>query len=167
MTFQGIFPKRQKQFAEKLGKLVSNELLSFDDIKQKIADPRNINAIMPFLEQKIDFFLKTKISEVFPVISMFIGDNTINQLKGIFMSELQSMFPELINSYMNTLEKQLDLEKIVTDKVSGFSTDKMEAILNQIMSKEFRFIECHRRPRLPVYRMPRPSVRRSPGRQGS
>ena len=141
MTFQGIFPKRQKQFAEKLGKLVSNELLSFDDIKQKIADPRNINAIMPFLEQKIDFFLKTKISEVFPVISMFIGDNTINQLKGIFMSELQSMFPELINSYMNTLEKQLDLEKIVTDKVSGFSTDKMEAILNQIMSKEFRFIE--------------------------
>jgi uncharacterized membrane protein YheB (UPF0754 family) len=33
------------------------------------------------------------------------------------------------------------LEKIVTEKVYGFSSDKMEAILNQIMSKEFRFIE--------------------------
>lgn len=141
ITFQGIFPKRQQQFAEKLGKLVSTELLSFDEIKQKIADPKNIDAIMPFLEEKIDYFLRTKISEVFPVISMFIGDNTINQLKGIFMNELQSMFPELINSYMKTLESKLDLEKIVTDKVSGFSTDKMENILNQIMSKEFRFIE--------------------------
>lgn len=141
ITFQGIFPKRQQQFAEKLGKLVSTELLSFDEIKKKIADPQNINALMPFLENKIDFFLRTKISEVFPVISMFIGDNTINQLKGIFMKELQTMFPELIDSYMKTLESQLDLEKIVTEKVSGFSTDKMETILNQIMSKEFRFIE--------------------------
>jgi uncharacterized membrane protein YheB (UPF0754 family) len=42
---------------------------------------------------------------------------------------------------MKTLETQLDLEKIVTEKVYGFSSDKMEAILNQIMSKEFRFIE--------------------------
>lgn len=141
ITFQGIFPKRQKQFAEKLGKLVSTELLSFEEIKQKIADPKNIDAIMPFLEQKIDYFLRTKISEVFPVISMFIGVNTINQLKGIFMNELQSMFPDLINSYMKTLESKLDLEKIVSDKVSSFSTDKMENILNQIMSKEFRFIE--------------------------
>jgi uncharacterized membrane protein YheB (UPF0754 family) len=141
ITFQGIFPKQQRQFAEKLGKLVSSELLSFDDIKKKIADPKNIEAIMPMLEQKIDFFLRTKLSDVFPVISMFIGDSTINQLKGVFMSELETMFPDLINSYMKTLETQLDLEKIVTEKVYGFSSDKMEAILNQIMSKEFRFIE--------------------------
>ena len=141
ITFQGIFPKQQRQFAEKLGKLVNSELLSFDDIKKKMADPKNIEAIMPMLEQKIDFFLRTKLSDVFPVISMFIGDSTINQLKGVFMSELETMFPDLINSYMKTLETQLDLEKIVTEKVYGFSSDKMEAILNQIMSKEFRFIE--------------------------
>jgi uncharacterized membrane protein YheB (UPF0754 family) len=30
---------------------------------------------------------------------------------------------------------------MVTEKVSGFSSDKMELILNQIMSKEFRFVE--------------------------
>jgi uncharacterized membrane protein YheB (UPF0754 family) len=35
ITFHGIFPKRQAQFAEKLGKLVSNELLSFEDIAEK------------------------------------------------------------------------------------------------------------------------------------
>jgi uncharacterized membrane protein YheB (UPF0754 family) len=42
---------------------------------------------------------------------------------------------------MNTLESTLDLEKIVTEKVKGFSTDKMEEILIQIMEKEFRFVE--------------------------
>jgi len=36
ITFHGIFPKRQQQFAEKLGKLVSAEFLSFNDIEEKI-----------------------------------------------------------------------------------------------------------------------------------
>ena len=37
ITFHGIFPKRQKIFAEKLGKMISAEFLSFEDIEQKIS----------------------------------------------------------------------------------------------------------------------------------
>jgi uncharacterized membrane protein YheB (UPF0754 family) len=141
ITFHGIFPKRQQQFAEKLGKLVSEELLSFTEIEEKIVNPDNLSKMMPLVEGKIDLFLREKLSSVFPMISMFIGQNTINQLKIVFMQELESMFPEIIGSYMKNIESQLDLEKMVTEKVSGFSSDKMESILNQIMSKEFRFVE--------------------------
>ena len=141
ITFHGIFPKRQQQFAEKLGKLVSEELLSFTEIEEKIVNPDNLSKMMPLVEEKIDLFLREKLSIVFPMISMFIGQNTINQLKTVFMQELESMFPEIIGSYMKNIESQLDLEKMVTEKVSGFSSDKMESILNQIMSKEFRFVE--------------------------
>lgn len=141
ITFHGIFPKRQRQFAEKLGKLVSAELISFKEIEDKITDHDNIKQLMPLIEGKIDEFLRLRLSDAFPIISMFIGDSTINQLKGIFMSELEVIFPDLIKSYMKKLESQLDLEKMVTEKVYGFSSDKMEEILNQIMSKEFRFVE--------------------------
>ncbi len=141
LTFQGVFPKRQRQFAEKLGKLVSTELLSFKEIEEKIVNPENLKKLMPFVEAKVDDFLRRKLSDAFPIISMFIGDSTINQLKTIFMAELEIIFPEMIASYMKNLESQLDLEKIVTEKVYGFSSDKMESILNQIMSKEFKFIE--------------------------
>jgi len=141
ITFHGIFPKRQRQFAEKLGILVSTELLSFKEIEQKITSTDNVNKLMPFVETKVDEFLRVKLSDAFPVISMFIGENTIQQLKGIFMQELQLIFPQVINKHVKHLESELDLEKIVTEKVSGFSSDKLEQILNQIMSKEFRFIE--------------------------
>jgi len=141
ITFQGVFPKRQRQFAEKLGKMVSTELISFKEIEEKIVNPDNIKKLMPFVEAKVDDFLRRKLSDAFPIISMFIGDSTINQLKTIFMAELDIIFPEMIASYMKNLESQLDLEKIVTEKVYGFSSDKMEAILVQIMSKEFKFIE--------------------------
>ncbi len=141
ITFHGIFPKRQVQFAEKLGIMVSKELISFAEIEEKITDPKNIEKMMPIVEAKIDEFLRTRLSDAFPIISMFIGENTINQLKTVFMKELETLFPNMIKSYMKSIESTLDLEKIVTQKVSGFSSDKMENILNQIMSKEFRFVE--------------------------
>lgn len=140
-TFHGIFPKRQKQFAEKLGKLVSEELLSFQDIEQKIINPENLEKLMPYIEQHIDNFLRVKLAEKMPVISMFIGEKTIQELKTVFTAELQQLFPMIMKNYMGQLQKDLDLEKIVIEKVAGFSSDKLEQVLTSIMSKEFRFVE--------------------------
>ena len=141
VTFQGIFPKRQQQFAMKLGKLVSNELLSFAEIEQKISDPANVEKVLPLLETHIDTFLREKLSAEIPMLGMLIGDKTILQVKGVFLKELEELFPVLMKQYMTTLKNELDLEKIVIEKVGRFSSDKLEDILNQIMSTEFRFVE--------------------------
>lgn len=141
MTIQGVFPKRQQQFAEKLGKLVSRELLSFDDIKQKIARPENVNKIMPLVEKHIDNFLQVKLGEKMPIVRAFVGESTLNQMKSILMEELEALFPALMEDYMHQVKTDLDLEQIVTRKIAAFSTDKLEEILMQIMSKEFVFIE--------------------------
>lgn len=141
ITFHGIFPKRQQQFAEKLGKLVSQELLSFSDIESKITNPENLEKIMPVVESHIDQFLRVKLAEAMPMISMFIGEKTINQLKEVFLTEMRSLFPVIMSNYMGKLQQELDLEKIVVSKVASFSSDKLESILNQIMAKEFKFVE--------------------------
>lgn len=141
ITFQGIFPKRQQQFATKLGKLVSDELLSFQDISSKITHPDNLKKVMPLIDQHIDQFLRTQLPEQMPIVSLFIGDSTIRELKSVFLVKLESLFPELMEKYMHTMQDQLNLEAIVTEKVAGFSSDKMEQILMSIMQKEFRFVE--------------------------
>jgi len=141
ITFHGIFPKRQKIFAEKLGKMISAEFLSFEDIEQKIASPQNLEKLMPLIGAHVDNFLKNKLSDEMPFLSLFIGNKTIKSLKKIFMQELETLFPQIMKSYTGHLQEELDLEKIVIEKVSAFSTDKLEDILYQIMSKEFRFVE--------------------------
>jgi uncharacterized membrane protein YheB (UPF0754 family) len=141
LTFQGIFPKRQDQFAERLGKLVSEEFLSFGDIERKIADPTNLEKILPMVDQHIDAFLHNKLSEKFPMLSMFIGEKTINTMKKAFMEELEELFPVLMQQYVNTLQKELDLQHIVEEKVKQFSSDKLENVLYQVMSKELAFVE--------------------------
>jgi uncharacterized membrane protein YheB (UPF0754 family) len=141
ITFHGIFPKRQAQFAAKLGKLVSEELLSFQEIEQKITDPANLQNIMPDVDAHIDQFLRVKLVTQMPMIGMCIGDKTIAELKKVFLEEMASLFPIIMKSYMLSLKDQLNLEQIVMEKVSRFSSDKLEQILLAIMSKEFRFVE--------------------------
>ena len=141
ITFQGIFPKRQRVFAEKLGKMISVEFLSFEDIQQKITSPKNLQKLMPLIEDHVDNFLRNKLGDEMPFLSLFIGDKTIRKLKNIFMQELETLFPQIMKKYADHLQEELDLEKIVTDKVTAFSSDKLESILYQIMSKEFRFVE--------------------------
>lgn len=141
IKIQGIFPKRQEQFAIKLGKLVSEQLLSFDDIESKLTNPANVQKMMPQLETHLDHFLRVKLKETMPMISAFIGDKTIEKLKKVFVDELQELFPSLIKNYAASLKNDLDLEQIVTEKVKNFSSDQLEDILYQIMAKEFRFVE--------------------------
>ena len=141
LTIQGIFPKNQRLIAEKLGQVVGKELLSFDEIEQKVTNPENLQRLRPDIEQHIDHFLRNKLKEVFPMLAMLIGEKTILQLKDAFLLELETLFPVLMKSYMTKLEKDLDLEKIVTEKVAAFSSEKLEDILNQITKKEFKFLE--------------------------
>lgn len=141
ITFHGIFPKRQQKFAEKLGKLVSQEFLSFDDIEKKISNPENLKQIMPLIEEHVDDFLRNRLKEEMPVISMFIGDKTISNLKTLFMNEIEILLPMVMKKYAANLKNELDLEQIVVAKVAAFSSDKLEEVLYQIMSKEFRFVE--------------------------
>ncbi len=141
LSFHGIFPKRQKQFAQKLGATVANELLHFDEIAMRINDPQNLKKLTPFIEQHIDHFLHEKLKEKLPVISMFVGEGTMQKLKEGLMEEIEVLLPQLIGKFTENLSAQIDIEKIVTEKVRDFSSDKLEAILIGIMSKEFRFVE--------------------------
>ncbi len=141
ITIQGVFPHNQQRIAQKLGQVVSNELLSFKEIEHKITNPENIQKLWPDIENHIEEFLKVKLKDIFPMLSMFIGDKTIQQVKEAFLTELENLFPILMKNYMSKLEHELDLEKIVTEKVAGFSSDKLENILQQITKKEFQFLE--------------------------
>lgn len=141
MTFHGVFPKKQQQIAENLGRIVGQELLSFKDIESKITNPENIRSIYPLVENHIDNFLNHKLKESMPMIAMFIGEKTIEQFKGVFMDELKELLPELLKNYVGNLKSQLDLEKIVYEKVAAFSSDRLEDMLNKILTKEFRFVE--------------------------
>ncbi len=138
---QGIFPKNKVLIADMLGNMVSTDLLPFNDIEQRITSKENLEKLKPEIEKHVDAFLNHKLRDVFPILSKFIGVKTSNQLKEAFLVELESIFPVMINTYMLQLKNDIDLKKVVSDKVEGFSNEKLESILRQMTKKEFQFLK--------------------------
>ena len=138
ITFHGVFPKNQQRIAEQLGKVVGKELLSFDEIEQKITNPENLQKLKPEIEAHIDNFLSNKLKDVFPMLSMFIGDKTINKLKEAFLKELETLFPVLIKNYIDKLKQDVDIEKIIEAKLSAVSSARLEEFFNQYAKRDPR-----------------------------
>ena len=133
---QGILPANQQLIAQNIGRLVSTQLFSFDTLQQKVTDPENFNKLKPEIEKHIDVFLREKLKETFPMLSMLIGDKTITQLKTAFLTELETLFPALMKSYVANLEKELDLQKEVSEKIAGFSISKIEDLVYKSAKKQ-------------------------------
>ncbi len=64
-------------------------------------------SMKPVINDKLDDFFRHKLSAKLPIISMFIGDKTIEELKDVFMEELALLFPLLISEFSTHLNKDL------------------------------------------------------------
>lgn len=80
--------------------------LDLETILPKEQLPKHLDQLMPVIEDKLDHFFRNRLAEKLPMISMFIGDKTIQQLKEVFMEELRTMFPELIASFGSNIQRE-------------------------------------------------------------
>jgi uncharacterized membrane protein YheB (UPF0754 family) len=133
---QGIFPKNQGLLAEKIGEMVNTELFPFTEMESKITGTGNFQKLMPLIEIHVDEFLRVKLPKQMPMIGMFIGDKTISELKTVFIAELESLFPVIMKNYLGNLGEDLDLGKLVKEKIDTLSPGKLEKIFRSIMTKE-------------------------------
>lgn len=72
LEIQGVFPKRQKIFAEKLGKVIAREIVSSQDIKEKLNQSNIATEVKTLIDKHINTFLNTKLKEAYPQVVMFI-----------------------------------------------------------------------------------------------
>ena len=56
-----------------------------------------------------------------PMIGMLIGDKTIQQLKSIFLAEQETLFPEIMAGYIQSIQSDNNFEKMVTDKLASIN----------------------------------------------
>ena len=141
LTFHGVFPKRQSALAEKLGHLVSKELFSISDVSARIKDFATSEEAMNEVGQRIEMTIRNKLVQTFPMLAMFLSDEMVEKVTGLFKKELKEFLAETSKGLGEKLEHNLSIEKMVEERVNAFSSEKLESLLNELMKKEFRFIE--------------------------
>lgn len=138
---QGVFPKRQDKLAERIGKMVADELLTAHDIRERVLHQDNIDSLLEFVDGKVEHYLKNDFPTKYPVASIFFGKRRREQIRIDLMEEVHLLAPEVIHKVMEDLEEKMKVEELVAKKVAALSPKKLEDLINGILKTEFRFIE--------------------------
>ena len=141
IPFQGVFPKRQKVFAHKLGQIVSDELVSVQDITTHLKEKATSQAILDHIAMRLEEGITARLPRAFPMLAMLLTGDMTEKIKKVLMGQIASLNEELIDKLSGELEEELDMQRIVAEKVATFSSDKLEEIIFSIMRREFKFVE--------------------------
>ena len=86
MHSQSLFSKKADQ-------------ISIGQILPELTQGDSFQKLLPFIDSKLDEFFKERLFKKMLIISMFIGDKTITQLKEVFLEELEQIFPSLLSEF--------------------------------------------------------------------
>ncbi len=141
IPIQGVFPKRQKDFARKLAQIVSQELISVEDLTTHLKEKATSEAVLNHISLRLEEGISTRLPRAFPMLAMMMSSDMTEKIKGFLLPQISSLNEELIDKLSDELEEELDIHRIVEEKVAAFSSDKLEEILFSIMRREFKFVE--------------------------
>ena len=136
---EGLFPARKKDIAIAASKYATAQFAGgLDGLEQKISDPKNFESVKPLIEDHMDDFLRNRLKEQMPMISMFIGDKTISSLKTIFIQEIESLFPQVMLQFSGTLKRQFNIEDLVREKINAISPENLHTLVYSQLTKPLR-----------------------------
>lgn len=134
----GLLPKRRAEVAIALGELVEEQLLSVDDLFDKINTPEMREKIVVRLVELLRDKLNGILPRIIPGKVMQIISDTLEK---VIRQEAEDMIHEIIESGRDYLTKEIQIKKIVEDKVNGFDLKQLEDMIVGVSSPEIRFIE--------------------------
>ena len=138
---QGLIPKRRAEIGIGIADVIQNELISIKDVIANIDREEFSKRLNDLIDDVLEKNLKTKVKEKFPLLQMFFTDKVAkdvgNTIKDIVMENQEKIF-EIFSNYA---EENINFSTIITDRISNFSLDKLEEIINGLAKKELKHIE--------------------------
>lgn len=137
-TVQGVLPKRQAEIATSLGELVEKELLSLDDVMERINTPENQERLVA----KISQVMRDRLSELLPrIIPGRLIQIIVDTLDKILSQESAHLIDQLFKSGSEYLTREIQISKIVEEKINAYDLKQLEDIIKGISAPELTFIE--------------------------
>jgi uncharacterized membrane protein YheB (UPF0754 family) len=135
IDWQGFIPKNFDNWVTHLGKYAAENLVNIPQMKESLLKGERLTQINSMLEKKVDDFLRNKLKEKIPVISMFITEGMVSKMKEVLMAELEKMVPAAIDQIAAGVEQEFDVQKLISEKMSAWDTAAIENVFRREAGK--------------------------------
>lgn len=138
IKIQGVFPRRKDQIAISLAEIIEEELLSKEAIMSQLMSEDKIDLI----KIKMKKIIVEKLSQsIPPVLAMFVGGDLKGFLEKYIAKNGDEIFDEMLSEFKNVAIDNLDIQKLVKDRIDELDFVEFEKIMVGLMNKELRFVE--------------------------
>lgn len=135
---QGLIPKRKEDIAESIGETVEKELVSVEEIIDKMIEQTDKESIIEEIRVKILNIVEQKMPMLVP-----------SKMKEMIMGYVNEAIDENAEAMMNEMSEKLvhhaaekvSISLLIQEKVNEFPLEKLERIILEIAKKELKHIE--------------------------
>ena len=139
---QGLIPKRRDEISENIADVVEKELISVDDIENKLKEVEfDDGMIEKVLDKLVEEKLKKSILEKNPLLKMIINDSMIDKIKKYFKNMILENKDEILSEMIKIGKEKIDFKEIILEKMKNFSLEEIEKIILSISKNELKHIE--------------------------
>ncbi|MGI6586758.1 MAG: DUF445 family protein [Gracilibacteraceae bacterium] len=138
ITIQGLIPKRRHDIAKSIGDVVEKELISINEIFDRLVTEENKQEVISVIREKLIKVVDYKIPAIIPYsIKSRIIDYFDEQINKDAMSILNSSIEGIIS---NTAYK-IKIGEMVEEKIDDLELENMEKLILSLASRELKHIE--------------------------
>lgn len=139
LRVQGLMGRRQKELARSIGDVVGDHLVQHEDIVRGF---KNVD-LNGLLGDVIERGLAPKIDQLrsLPLIGGFLTPERIADLRNAIVASVLERKDLIMERLEQAVEKGLDVQKMVREKVEAFPVERLEALVLKVASRELRAIE--------------------------
>lgn len=137
-VLQGLIPKRKSEIAKSIGETVENELLSIEDIIDKLIEDTDKTEIIEIIREKVMKIIEEKMPSMIP--SMFKGMIS-SYVNDMITKDGEKMLSELSEKIIHHATEKVSVSLIIEEKINEFDFEKLEDIIISIAKQELKHIE--------------------------
>ena len=124
----------------KLARLAASQAENFLDdptfLNEKLSGALGGEKLRNILDEKIDDFLKNKLTQTMPMLSMFLTEGTVTKVKGVLLEELMKMLPGMAGQMVSQLTSEVQIGKIVEEKILNIPDGILEKNVRSVIAKK-------------------------------
>ncbi|QIB26753.1 DUF445 domain-containing protein [Caloranaerobacter azorensis] len=138
VKIQGLIPKRRQEMAKSIGQVVEEELVSVNEIIDKVIEQENLSNIMFIIKRKINGIIDEKLPSIIPSTFKNMIFNYVNEMVD---SEGERILKDLIEKMVHKATNEVRLSEMIEEKINSFELEKIESIIISIAKRELKHIE--------------------------
>lgn len=133
----GMIPKRKKEIAINIGRIVEEQFLSIDEITNNLVTEQDKEYIIDYIKVKIKLILNEKMVLIPSTIRSLVQ----NYISEIIEDEVREGIDELCEEMIAKASNRINIKEIIENKINELDLYELEIIILQIVKNELRHIE--------------------------